>query len=95
MLTLRVARGRYNSVDVSVAVATDKGLLTPIIKNAHQKGLATIAKEIRVRAPSYRAAAAATLTRDSHEASPCLALRLAYFFPSFFRSWRRELARAS
>jgi pyruvate dehydrogenase E2 component (dihydrolipoamide acetyltransferase) len=36
-------------VDVSVAVATDKGLLTPIIKNAHQKGLGTIAKEIRVR----------------------------------------------
>lgn len=81
-------------MDVSVAVATDKGLLTPIIKNAHQKGLATIAKEIRVRVPSYPAAAAATLTCDAHEASSaCLALLT--FSPSFFRSWRRELARAN
>jgi pyruvate dehydrogenase E2 component (dihydrolipoamide acetyltransferase) len=45
---------RYNSVDVSVAVATDKGLLTPIIKNAHQKGLGTIAKEIRELASRAR-----------------------------------------
>lgn len=45
---------RYKSVDVSVAVATDKGLLTPIIKNAHQKGLATIAKEIRELASRAR-----------------------------------------
>lgn len=45
---------RFNSVDVSVAVATDKGLLTPIIKNAHQKGLATIAREIRELASRAR-----------------------------------------
>jgi len=45
---------RFSSVDVSVAVATDKGLITPIIKGAHQKGLATIAKEIRELASRAR-----------------------------------------
>lgn len=33
-------------VDVSVAVSTPAGLITPIIFNAHAKGLATIASEI-------------------------------------------------
>ncbi|CAD6197668.1 unnamed protein product [Caenorhabditis auriculariae] len=33
-------------VDVSVAVSTPTGLITPIITNAHAKGLATIASEI-------------------------------------------------
>ncbi len=35
-------------MDVSVAVATDKGLITPIIRNAHTKGLLAISQEIRV-----------------------------------------------
>lgn len=30
---------QYASVDVSVAVATPAGLITPIIRNAHVKGL--------------------------------------------------------
>ena len=38
---------RYNSVDVSVAVALPEGLITPIIKNADRKGLFEIAKEIK------------------------------------------------
>jgi len=38
---------RYHSVDISIAVATDKGLITPIIFQAHTKGLATIAKETK------------------------------------------------
>lgn len=38
---------QYNVVDVSVAVATPTGLITPIVKNAHVKGLATISKEIK------------------------------------------------
>jgi len=38
---------RYHSVDISIAVATDKGLITPIIFNAHTKGLSTIAKEAK------------------------------------------------
>ncbi|KAG7192423.1 pyruvate dehydrogenase complex dihydrolipoamide acetyltransferase component (E2) [Scheffersomyces spartinae] len=37
----------YKNVDVSVAVATPTGLITPIVKNAHSKGLATISKEVK------------------------------------------------
>ena len=35
------------SVDVCVAVSTPTGLITPIIFNAHAKGLATISSEIQ------------------------------------------------
>lgn len=35
-----------NTVDVSVAVSTPAGLITPIVYNAHAKGLATISREI-------------------------------------------------
>lgn len=38
---------RYSNVDVSVAVATDSGLITPIIKNADQKSLAVISNEMK------------------------------------------------
>jgi pyruvate dehydrogenase E2 component (dihydrolipoamide acetyltransferase) len=38
---------RYKSIDVSIAVALDEGLLTPIIKNANSKGLFEISKEIK------------------------------------------------
>lgn len=38
---------QYNNVDVSVAVATPAGLLTPIVKNAHAKGLVEISKEVK------------------------------------------------
>ncbi len=37
----------YNNVDVSVAVAIDNGLITPIIKNADQKDLLTISSEMK------------------------------------------------
>ena len=37
----------YNSVDVSVAVALDDGLITPIVKNADQKSLSTVSNEIK------------------------------------------------
>ncbi len=37
----------YQVVDVSVAVATPNGLITPIVKNADQKGLAAISGEVR------------------------------------------------
>ncbi|VDN37082.1 unnamed protein product [Cylicostephanus goldi] len=36
-----------NNVDVSVAVSTPSGLITPIIFNAHAKGLATISAEVK------------------------------------------------
>jgi len=38
---------RYSSVDVSIAVALDEGLITPIVKDADSKGLIEISKEIK------------------------------------------------
>lgn len=38
---------RYNNVDVSVAVAMDGGLITPILKNADQKPLSVISTELK------------------------------------------------
>ena len=38
---------KLNDIDVSVAVAIDEGLITPIIKNADSKGLNMISNEIR------------------------------------------------
>ena len=45
----------YDDVDISVAVATDGGLITPIIRRADQKGLATIAREMKDLAARARA----------------------------------------
>ncbi len=38
---------QYNNVDVSVAVATEGGLITPIIRNADQKSLPQISTEMK------------------------------------------------
>ena len=38
---------KYDSVDVSVAVALKEGLITPIVKNADKKGLKEISNEIK------------------------------------------------
>jgi len=38
---------QFNDVDISVAVATPTGLITPIIRRADQKGLATISNEMK------------------------------------------------
>ena len=38
---------RWNSVDVSVAVALEDGIITPIIRNADRKGLAQISAEMK------------------------------------------------
>ena len=37
----------YNDVDVSIAVATPNGLITPIVRRADEKGLATISGEVK------------------------------------------------
>lgn len=37
----------YNNVDVCVAVAIDDGLITPMVKNADQKSIPAISKEIK------------------------------------------------
>jgi pyruvate dehydrogenase E2 component (dihydrolipoamide acetyltransferase) len=37
----------YDAVHIGVAVAVEDGLITPIIRNAHQKGIGQIAQEVR------------------------------------------------
>ncbi len=44
----------YNNIDISVAVATDGGLFTPIIQNAEQKNIFEISKEMRYLADKAR-----------------------------------------
>ncbi|OIT02138.1 PREDICTED: dihydrolipoyllysine-residue acetyltransferase component 1 of pyruvate dehydrogenase complex, mitochondrial [Nicotiana attenuata] len=43
-----------DSVDISVAVATEKGLMTPIIRNADQKSISSISAEIKELAEKAR-----------------------------------------
>jgi pyruvate dehydrogenase E2 component (dihydrolipoamide acetyltransferase) len=38
---------QYNTVDIAVAVATDRGLVTPIVRNADLKGLGRIASDMK------------------------------------------------
>ncbi|CAL9727842.1 dihydrolipoyllysine-residue acetyltransferase component of pyruvate dehydrogenase complex, mitochondrial [Monosporozyma unispora] len=38
---------KYNNVDISVAVATPTGLITPIVKNTETKGLVSISAEVK------------------------------------------------
>jgi pyruvate dehydrogenase E2 component (dihydrolipoamide acetyltransferase) len=45
---------RYSSVDISVAVSTDKGLITPIVFRTERKGLAAISKEVKSLAARAR-----------------------------------------
>lgn len=45
----------YEDVDISVAVATENGLLTPVVRRADTKGLATISNEIKALAAKARA----------------------------------------
>jgi pyruvate dehydrogenase E2 component (dihydrolipoamide acetyltransferase) len=49
--TLRV----YNAADIAVAVATDEGLLTPIVRGAERKGLAEISSELKALTERARA----------------------------------------
>ena len=44
----------YNNIDISMAVAIDGGLITPIIKNADQKSIQEISKEAKVLAKKAR-----------------------------------------
>lgn len=45
---------RYTDVDVSVAVATPSGLITPIVRHADHKGLADISNEMKALAAKAR-----------------------------------------
>ncbi len=44
----------FRSIDISVAVATDGGLVTPVLRDADRKGLATLAREVRALAIAAR-----------------------------------------
>lgn len=44
----------YNNVDISVAVAIDGGLITPIVKNADQKTIPAISSEVKQLAKKAR-----------------------------------------
>lgn len=45
---------QYNNVDVSVAVSTDSGLITPIVFGADSKGIVQISKDIKILAAKAR-----------------------------------------
>ena len=49
------ATRRYRRVDLAVAVATEAGLITPIVRDADRKGLAELAAEVRDLAARARA----------------------------------------
>ncbi|MDR2831737.1 MAG: pyruvate dehydrogenase complex dihydrolipoamide acetyltransferase [Rickettsiales bacterium] len=38
---------RYANIDISIAVALEDGLITPIVKNADKKGILSISKEVK------------------------------------------------
>jgi pyruvate dehydrogenase E2 component (dihydrolipoamide acetyltransferase) len=44
----------FDEVDISIAVATDAGLITPVIRNADQKGLSTLSNEMKDLAKKAR-----------------------------------------
>jgi pyruvate dehydrogenase E2 component (dihydrolipoamide acetyltransferase) len=46
---------RFNNIDISVAVATEGGLITPIIRNADQKAVVQISSEMKDLAARARA----------------------------------------
>ena len=46
---------RYRTADISVAVALDEGLITPIVRGAEKKGLAQISSEMKALAEKARA----------------------------------------
>jgi len=45
---------RYGEIDISIAVSTDAGLITPIVCQANTKGLSSISSEIRQLAQTAR-----------------------------------------
>ncbi|XP_022742043.1 dihydrolipoyllysine-residue acetyltransferase component 1 of pyruvate dehydrogenase complex, mitochondrial isoform X1 [Durio zibethinus] len=53
-----IAKGEIilcDSVDISIAVATEKGLMTPIVRNADQKSISSISSEVKQLAEKARA----------------------------------------
>ena len=46
---------QYDYVDISVAVSTDSGLITPIVRDADLKGLSTISADVKLLAEKAKA----------------------------------------
>nr|XP_032833190.1 dihydrolipoyllysine-residue acetyltransferase component of pyruvate dehydrogenase complex, mitochondrial-like [Petromyzon marinus] len=53
-MTMTTLIRRHHVVDVNVAVSTSFGLITPIVFNAHHKGLATISRDVTALAARAR-----------------------------------------
>jgi len=51
---LNIVYYRYDAVDVSVAVSTETGLITPIVFNADTKGLIAISTDVKELAAKAR-----------------------------------------
>ena len=58
---------RYKNVDINVAVATDSGLITPIVFNANEKGLTSINGDVARLATKAREG-----TLQPHEFMVCV-----------------------
>jgi len=53
-LNTNIVNYRYDTVDVSVAVSTETGLITPIVFNADTKGLIAISTDVKELAAKAR-----------------------------------------
>ncbi|OTG88291.1 pyruvate dehydrogenase complex dihydrolipoamide acetyltransferase [Acinetobacter sp. ANC 4558] len=74
---------QYHHVDISVAVATEKGLLTPVIKKAETKSLSTIHREIAELAELARTG---KLTPDQYQGGSFSISNLGMFGVSDFNA---------
>lgn len=76
---------RYKKADISVAVATPTGLITPIVKDVGSKGLATISSEAKALAKKARDG---KLAPQEYQVSDILSCRLneIHFFDRVARS---------
>lgn len=54
LLILSYIINRYDTVDISIAVSTDKGLITPIVFGAEGRGLSDISSTVKALAGKAR-----------------------------------------
>lgn len=74
---------QYRHVDISVAVATEKGLLTPVVKRAETKSLSAIHREVAELAELARAG---KLTPDQYQGGSFSISNLGMFGVSDFNA---------
>src|SRR3712207_1028096 len=61
----------HETVDMAMAVALDAGLITPVVRDAANKGLATISREAKDLATRAREAQGGAAFQDRSRAGPC------------------------